>query len=62
MLHELERAATLGYSDVVLDTSVQQTSEQAFYRAVGYRETRRGRLGSLRDRLPRKDLSWVTAP
>lgn len=46
ILHELERAATrLGYSSLVLDTTVEQTAAQALYRAEGYRETGRGTLG-----------------
>jgi ribosomal protein S18 acetylase RimI-like enzyme len=46
ILNELERTATrLGYSSLVLDTTIEQTAAQAFYRAEGYRETGRGTLG-----------------
>jgi ribosomal protein S18 acetylase RimI-like enzyme len=46
ILHELERTATrLGYSSLALDTTIEQTAAQALYRAEGYRETGRGRLG-----------------
>jgi ribosomal protein S18 acetylase RimI-like enzyme len=46
ILHELERTATrLGYSGLMLDTTVEQTAAQALYRAAGYRETGRGTLG-----------------
>ena len=49
ILERLEdRARELGYDTLHLDTTVEQDAAQAFYRAHGYRETGRTRLGPFR--------------
>ncbi len=40
-----QRAAELGYRELVLDTTVGQTAARAMYEGAGYRETARSRLG-----------------
>lgn len=46
VLERLElRAGELGYTELVLDTTVGQTAARGLYAATGYRETGRSRLG-----------------
>ena len=52
-----ERARELGYVSVHLDTTVEQEAAQAFYRAHGYEEFGRTRLGPFRVVLFEKRLS-----
>jgi ribosomal protein S18 acetylase RimI-like enzyme len=46
VLERLElRAGELGYTELVLDTTVGQTAARALYASAGYRETGRSRVG-----------------